>query len=171
LSCDVSVPIKINKVKWCNEEYLEIFDQDTNQLVGRIKEKEIFGSSNSQNRVDISFSNSDFKGYCDYCFDGVKNYDETEIDCGGKSCPVCLEEFVYFDWVYWAILGSWVFFVLLFFIAIKKEISNRIILGYPDASFQEKIKNLFGMNVPNEERERILEERIRRWFTRGVKDF
>ncbi|MFA5174574.1 MAG: hypothetical protein WC438_05330, partial [Candidatus Pacearchaeota archaeon] len=30
-------------------------------------------------------------GYCPYCFDGIKNYDEDEIDCtySGKSCPVC----------------------------------------------------------------------------------
>ena len=37
----------------------------------------------------------DDAGYCLYCFDEEKNYDEDEIDCNygiGKSCPVCKQE-------------------------------------------------------------------------------
>jgi len=33
-------------------------------------------------------------GYCPYCYDGSKNYDEDEIDCSysGENCPVCAVE-------------------------------------------------------------------------------
>jgi len=32
--------------------------------------------------------------YCPWCYDGIKNYDEDEIDCNynaGRSCPICKE--------------------------------------------------------------------------------
>jgi hypothetical protein len=33
-------------------------------------------------------------GYCPYCYDGLKNYEEDETDCqySGEDCPVCAVE-------------------------------------------------------------------------------
>jgi hypothetical protein len=45
-----------------------------------------------ENKVSIygqNFTLRDLR-YCPWCFDGVQNYDEKGIDCGGASCPACI---------------------------------------------------------------------------------
>jgi hypothetical protein len=86
-SCSLEVPIEIEKVKWCYEKYLEIYEVSSGRkLVSRIKEKEVSGTK----QIDVNFIVGDFSGYCDFCYDGIQNYDEERVDCGG-SCPSCVE--------------------------------------------------------------------------------
>lgn len=118
-SCSLSIPIKAEKVEWCNEKYVELFDINSNKLVSRIKESKISQVSNLS-RIDISLIVSDFKGYCDSCYNGVKDYDETEIDCGG-SCQSCLEKYTYFDWVFWLVLFLIMIFSILNYKYYKSE--------------------------------------------------
>jgi hypothetical protein len=81
--CNLTIPIEARKVEWCYEEYVELFDRETGELVARVKSSEI------NETVDIYFIISSFTGYCDYCYDDVQNYDEKGIDCGGLGCPPC----------------------------------------------------------------------------------
>jgi len=84
--CSVEVPVEIRVAKWCNEDYIEIYEKETRKLVSRIKE------SINLTRLDLSFIPTSIEGYCDYCFNGMKDYDEEGVDCGG-SCTACLGEY------------------------------------------------------------------------------
>jgi len=155
MPCDLSVPIKTKKVITCNEEYIEIFDEKTEKLIGRIKEKTDISSG--RKRVDISFLTGE-SSYCGYCYDNEKNYDETGIDCGGPSCPSCVEIKEFFDWAYWMNFFLWMVFgilLVLFLIQRKNEKKSDIPL----------LKQLsFWFKVNPKEREKILEEKIKMIF-------
>jgi hypothetical protein len=101
----VSVPIDAKTTEWCQETYVEVYEKDTNKLVSRVKESEIQFTDLS--RVDISFISGEFTGYCDYCYDGIKNYDEERVDCGGPNCPSCIDEEPFFDWAFWVMVFLW----------------------------------------------------------------
>ena len=110
--CDYRIPISINRVEWCSQNYLEIYDLFTSQLISRIKESDVEGYDRIM-KLDISFITTKFEGYCDYCFDGVKNYDEESVDCGGPSCPACLRKVKFFDWLFWLRLFLWTIFIMI----------------------------------------------------------
>ncbi len=114
-SCKISTPIKAKKVNWCYEEYIELYNVETGNLVSRIK-----GDSLRENRkLDIGFIVTEFEGYCDYCFDGVKNYDEEGVDCGG-SCPECEIREDYIDYCYYLLwLLWWILLLLLMYLIYK----------------------------------------------------
>lgn len=84
--CDMNVPVEIKKAEWCNEDYIEVYDKGTGKLVSRIKE------SADLTRLQLSLMPTSVEGYCSYCFDGVMNYNEEGVDCGG-SCMACVEEY------------------------------------------------------------------------------
>jgi hypothetical protein len=75
----------------CNKEYIGIYNRLDNSLLANIEK------NNKKNvlNIDLGGVNSEF--YCDYCFDGIFNGDEEQIDCGG-SCPPCSERYVYSDY-------------------------------------------------------------------------
>ena len=110
IPCKLSIPIEVKKVEWCFEDYVEIYDKNTNTLVSRMKESEISEESNL-NRIDISFVAAEGKGNCDYCFNKIKDYDEEEVDCGGQYCNKCAKEAEFIDVktpaaiTLWAVLG------------------------------------------------------------------
>lgn len=105
----MAVPIEVKKVEWCHETYIEIYDLKTNKLVSRMKESQ----SVENKKIDIGFIVGEFSGYCDYCFDNVKNYDETGLDCGGPNCPACVPIKEYFDWLKWLTWLLWLLLLLL----------------------------------------------------------
>ena len=81
--CSIKLRININKSNFCNNDYLEIYNQETGELVSRINNKK-----QSQNpSLDISFINGK-SIYCDSCFNGIMEGGEQGIDCGG-ICPIC----------------------------------------------------------------------------------
>ena len=71
----------MKKKKWCNKDYIELLDKD-GKVVARIEQ-----GKSGLSYVNV-FINVNGKGYCYYCHDGVKNYDEEGVDCGG-SCDSC----------------------------------------------------------------------------------
>jgi len=81
-SCNLIIPIEAKIVEWCQEEYLEIYDKETGELVSRMK----YDPESGEISIGIIIG---FEGYCDYCFDGIKDYDEEGVDCGGDGCPPC----------------------------------------------------------------------------------
>jgi hypothetical protein len=56
---------------------------------------------------------TNFTGYCEYCYDNVKNYDETSVDCGGPNCPVCEEYNLTRDLSKLYKEGLWALFIVL----------------------------------------------------------
>jgi len=65
--------------------WLGVLNQD--KLISRIKETEVQKTT----KLNIFLKISEAREYCPYCYDGIKNYDETDVDCGG-SCKPCSEK-------------------------------------------------------------------------------
>ncbi len=129
-NCSMALTIKAEKTSWCFEPYVEIYDIDTNKLISRIKESVIQQSPSQRIKtLDIGFIVSNFSGYCSYCYDGVKNYDESDIDCGGSGCTKCVLRGKYFDWL---IYVKWFLWILILILIIYLVYKNR-----------EKIAELF----------------------------
>ncbi len=111
VDCEIGIPIETEKVEWCYETYVEIYDVSSNErkLVSRMKERDTGGAK----KIDIDFLLSDFEGFCPYCYDGIQNYDEIGLDCGG-SCPNCIEvpdeKADIFDWMIYLL---WILLLLL----------------------------------------------------------
>jgi len=120
--CNLGIPIEAVKTEWCEETYVEIYNRETKKLVSRVKETEI---TPEFKRVDVSFIATDFGGYCSYCYDGVKDFDETGIDCGGPNCSACVDEYNYFNWLFWLLvtlaLLEFLLLILLIYYKRKKE--------------------------------------------------
>ena len=159
--CDLTIPINAEKIKWCEEEYVEIKEKETNKLISRVKETEI-PQTKEILKLDISFIISNFVGFCDYCYDGVKDYDETDVDCGGPNCISCDPGYDYFDWLFWLIISSWSVLVILLLYYYKKRREEVEGIG-----IKERLKNLF--KGKSEKEARIKERKIADWFNRIIK--
>ncbi|MEK6886111.1 MAG: hypothetical protein AABX17_04045 [Nanoarchaeota archaeon] len=81
-SCSLKEEVEVRITNWCGQEFTEIVGQKTGKVLARIK---VLPDGRAAN---LNF-NVEGEGTCAYCYDGVKNYDETDIDCGGSSCISC----------------------------------------------------------------------------------
>ena len=106
--CSMNSAINLKKTKWCFQDYLEVYDADSNKLIGRMRDYAVSGVKT----VNIGLVATDFEGYCDYCYDGIKNYDEVNADCGG-ACPVCKDKGTFFDWLLYFKIFLWLLLILL----------------------------------------------------------
>lgn len=133
--CSLVLPIRLARAEWCFEQYIEIYDASTDELVSRIKESSVQGIS----KLDIAFTITEFKGYCSYCFDGVKNFDEEEVDCGGPGCPACVDKGTYTNYLYYVKLSLWWLLALLivFFIIKNRDKVKRIVPAFRKTRFRE----------------------------------
>jgi hypothetical protein len=86
-NCSVGVDIYTRRMRKCGIEFIGIYNKLTNDLISRI---DIGDVNNPHLNIDLDGGD---QNYCDYCFDGVQNGDETGIDCGG-SCEVCETKYV-----------------------------------------------------------------------------
>jgi parallel beta-helix repeat protein len=86
--CIVNVPVEIKETTTCDETIIEVYNKETQELVSRIRE------TNNLSGVDVNFIETSQEAYCNYCFNGIQDYDETDIDCGGPSCPECTTEYL-----------------------------------------------------------------------------
>lgn len=153
--CSLAVPIKVKKSEWCGEELVEILDNRGN-VVGRVQETQI---TKKFNRVDISFIRENSHDYCGYCFDGEQNFDETDVDCGGPSCPECVPVIDFVDWAYVVAIFSWAIFGLLFFVSLF------IMSG--EENFSEGIKSIFVFFKPLSREDALArEEKITQFITK-----
>jgi len=85
--CSVLLQIYAEEREFCGEDYLWIYDKNTNKLLGRIRDRK----KAEVPSLDIKFLRAE-PVYCDYCFNGVMDGDEEGVDCGG-SCRSCEEIF------------------------------------------------------------------------------
>lgn len=109
--CSVREEVIIQKTEWCLEQYIEISRKETGEVVARLKQR-------GADYLDVSL-NLVGEGYCPSCYDNIKNFDEEEIDCGGK-CKSCSLDFKKYNWFkkFFALFFSlnylfWVFFMLM----------------------------------------------------------
>lgn len=91
-NCSLVMDVFSQPYTKCGREYIGIYNKLNNELIASIEK----GSLNEP-FLNIDLSNKQTKRYCDHCFDGIKNGDETEIDCGG-SCLSCTERIVISDY-------------------------------------------------------------------------
>jgi hypothetical protein len=78
--CSNREEIKIDIVYRCGEEQIGVIGQKSSGSINLMQK-------NKKGYADIDV-NVIGEGYCYYCFDGIRDYDEKDIDCGG-SCPKC----------------------------------------------------------------------------------
>src|SRR3989338_7299961 len=129
--CNLEIPIKAVTVEYCYEQYIEIYELNPTRLVSRLKES----SFENLKRVDIGFTITEFGGYCNYCYDKVKNFDETDVDCGGKNCSLCIAKGKFFDWWYYAKSGLWIILSLL---SVYLAYNNRkVLVSLPEKARRE----------------------------------
>jgi len=85
--CITKIPIFAKRVTRCSEEYVEIYDEN-DILISRMKL-----INGIYQRLEIQMLFDEF-GYCPYCYDGIRNHNEDEMDCqySGENCPVCSVE-------------------------------------------------------------------------------
>lgn len=155
--CELAIPVYSRTADWCADTYVELYERDTDKLVSRIKKEQVEEFKDLA-RLHISFIVAEFGGYCDYCYDGIKNYDETGIDCGGPSCPACVPKITFFDWLKWLIIFLWILLLLLLLLLLCKRDEDE---KKKKRSCLEKLKAMFSFK---KYREKNLEARIGKWF-------
>ena len=96
-SCSVDVDIYTKKFEKCGKEYIGIYDILDDSVLVILEE----GSADNP-YLNIYFDDKE-SVYCDYCFDGVMNGDESDVDCGG-SCKECRIEIYYEEKHWWDFL-------------------------------------------------------------------
>lgn len=109
-NCSSGVEIEITRGESCNRQVITLVDKATRKPITTIDLV-----SWQAKRLDVSFIQANVK-YCPYCYDGIKDEDETGIDCGG-SCRECRPEFI-LPLVF--IIGSLLLLSLLLLIPILK---------------------------------------------------
>ena len=85
--CSVGVDIYTKKINKCGTEYVGVYNKLNNELIARIEQ-----GTNNNPFLNLYLDYNEEGIYCDYCFDGVMNGDEEEVDCGG-GCRVCEEKY------------------------------------------------------------------------------
>jgi hypothetical protein len=104
--------VSVKKIIDCNVATVGLVSDKTNQLNTKLVQTESV-QVKGLNKLDIKFTEGAYSGYCEYCYDGVKNYDETGLDCGGPSCPECTSLYQVLNWPKVFSIGSILLVVLL----------------------------------------------------------
>jgi hypothetical protein len=73
--------VSVRNKEWCGQNYTEVLNNQ-GVVVARIKTLD--------NGKSVSVNLNTGETYCAYCYNGKKDYDEADVDCGG-SCPVCID--------------------------------------------------------------------------------
>jgi len=112
--CSLKEEITVSTTTWCNQELTEIKNLKGN-ILARLKTL----PTGKFVAVDL---NVETEGYCYYCYNGIQDNDETDIDCGGPTCQSCEKKKEAFSKSYlyvfnfvkaWIILFALIFAVLL----------------------------------------------------------
>ncbi len=85
--CSMSIDIYAKRVTRCGENFIGIYNSLNDKLIAKIK-----SGSLSNPYLNINLDRQESSQYCDYCFDGVMDGDETGIDCGG-GCESCTDKY------------------------------------------------------------------------------
>ena len=126
-SCEESYDLELREVEECGQSYMAAIDPLSRKEIAKINLE-----SWKNKRLDLIFTSGN-AAYCPTCYNGIKDMNETDIDCGG-DCKACTHEnnlplglLIY---------GFW-FLSLVFSILIAREI---IISKRKLGEFSEKNK-------------------------------
>ena len=103
--CALDVDIYTRRFSKCGENFIGIYNKLDGSLVARLEEGTV-----SDPHLDIYLDAKESE-YCDYCFDGILDGDESGVDCGG-SCMSCSEKYVVVEYEregFWSRIVSWLF--------------------------------------------------------------
>lgn len=85
--CSVNIDIYTKRFVKCGKEYIGVYNSLNNELIARID----IGTEGNPS-LNLFLDNQASSEYCDYCFNGVMDGDESGIDCGG-GCMGCDEKY------------------------------------------------------------------------------
>lgn len=83
--CEFNREIITREKIWCNKKFLEILDIN-GTVLARLDNGINTEMDYKVNYLDVKI-NLLTEGYCFYCYDNKKDYDETGRDCGGSCIP------------------------------------------------------------------------------------
>ena len=127
--CDNRVKVILRKNDDCYENTLQVFDENED-LVSRLN------FDKGVNSLNIQFL-FDKNAYCPYCYDRIKDYDETGVDCGG-SCGSCDKQTVRIYSQFWKVV---VFVGILVVLLLANVITLSIVRYYGLKTTLSKIQN------------------------------
>ena len=119
-NCSSDVQINLVKGNICDEETLSAIDLKTGEAVTNI-DVELWKA----NQLDVSFVQG-AAIYCPSCYDGVKDGNEEQTDCGGK-CRACGKESTFPIWILMLIFLMLSLVLLLLIIKLPRDRDNIII--------------------------------------------
>lgn len=96
--CSLSVDVYTKRLEKCGGEYVGVYDGLTDDMLAVLRE-----GTGEVSSLSIHFGDEEDGVYCSYCFDGVMNGDEEDVDCGG-SCRECVAREVYEERHWWDFL-------------------------------------------------------------------
>ena len=142
-NCSLKEEITVNKSIWCNQSYTEIRNKGGN-LLARISGAVVDYSVN----VSINLKG---QGYCRYCYNQIKDYDETDVDCGGscESCELKQEHANLNQVSLYQKLKSWIALILvLIFLASFLSLTRQIVrfLKENNYTFYDLFSNKYWIN-------------------------
>ncbi|MBS3094429.1 hypothetical protein J4474_02080 [Candidatus Pacearchaeota archaeon] len=137
--CSISKKINLEKTEWCSKTSLNLFEEDLAPLIAKIKLSNSLQNSNVS-KMGIYFTLGESGLYCDYCYDGVKNYDEENVDCGGPNCQSCLVPKKFFNWVLLIIILLWVLVAFLIIVNLRNFRDELHFLFLKNSSYENKIE-------------------------------
>jgi len=123
--CDTKRSIITKKIKKCGKDYLEVYDENE-VLMFRM---DLVEEGYKKLDIQVLF---DGQEYCPYCYDGIKNFGENEVDCvySGDNCPICLSEQSSLKWYFlinFLLFGAIIVCLLLFlwYLSMVKKTRKR----------------------------------------------
>jgi hypothetical protein len=104
INCSTRVDIYTRRIRKCGQDYIAIYNKLTNEFIAKIQQSGI----EEQPYLNIYLREQETE-YCDYCFDGIKNGDETGVDCGGscQSCETKQRISIYKKPSFWTKIETW----------------------------------------------------------------
>ena len=125
--CLVKIDVNARETTICNESYVELYEKDTGGYLSSIKDRK-----QEQNpSVDINLAGKTI--YCEWCFNGVRDNDETDVDCGG-SCEACEVKEIYkpslfarnFDMLQKVLQGLLAASVLIYLVLSRRIVTRKL---------------------------------------------
>ncbi|MCK5345235.1 MAG: hypothetical protein KAR20_17620 [Candidatus Heimdallarchaeota archaeon] len=87
-NCSRGMDIYTRRFTKCGIKFIGIYNKLNDKLIARIDE----GAEN-ESILNIHLDGSENNLYCDHCFNGIKDGNEENIDCGG-SCEDCSNKYL-----------------------------------------------------------------------------
>lgn len=104
-NCSRGIDIYTKQFTKCGVKFIGIYNRLNNKLIARIDE----GTEN-ESILNIHLDDSEDNLYCDHCFNGIKDGDEENTDCGGscEDCSAKYRETTFKKDTWWNNFSDWI---------------------------------------------------------------